>query len=129
MSRRFGSKFHCENARNLGVTLKNATYVGVISTGEGFHYDRDTGEKMETLPQEKWYCIGILRSSPKPVYQAGLILSLKNGAVWQVLRTSYLSSLRVDETSRVCGRVFVDGVPVTLEPGVTYEGHITVEPV
>ena len=61
-------------------------------------------------------------------YQAGLILKLERDSVWNVTRTCYLTSLTVDKTSAVHGRVFVNGRPVTPEANVTYTGEILVEP-
>lgn len=123
-----GSRFHCENARNLGVTLENCIYNGAISTAEAWHFDEETGEVLTFVPREKWYNLCVVRSEPKPAYQAGLILHLRQGSQWNVPRTCYLSSLTVDSSSVIHGRVFVDGRAVQVEPGVTYAGDIRVEP-
>ncbi len=122
------SEYHSHNARNLDFTLENVVYNGVISTGEGFHMDRDTGDPLHRVPEELWYNISVLRSEPKPVYQAGLILHMKNGSVWNPPRTCYLSSLDIDSDSVIHGKVFLNGQPVIPEPGVVYKGFITVQP-
>lgn len=123
-----GSEFHCENARNLGLTLENCVYNGAISTARAWHFDTETGENITTVPRSKWYCICIVKSEARPVYQAGLILKLEKGSVWNVPQTCWLSSLTVDESSRIAGKVFVDGKYTELQAGVTYTGMITVEP-
>lgn len=115
-------------ARQLEMLLENVQYSGAISTAEGHHIDRDTGHWLSPVPHSKWYCLAMLENIPKPVYQAGLILKLTAGSRWNVTKTSYLSSLTVDETSVVCGKVYVNGVPVIPAAGVTYTGAITVEP-
>ena len=123
-----GSRFHSENARNLGVTLENCTYNGAISTAESYHFDSETGERMEQVPREKWYCLVVVKSEVRPVYQAGIILELAKGSVWNVPKTCFITSLTMDESSVIHGRVFVDDVPVKPVPGVTYTGMIRVEP-
>jgi hypothetical protein len=122
------SKYHSMNARNLCFTLENVVYNGAISTAEGFHIDRDTGLRLSHVGNDKWYCISVLQSEPKPVYQAGLILTLEKGSVWNIPKACYLSSLTVDKTSRIAGRVYVDGQYVVPEAGVTYKGFITIQP-
>lgn len=123
-----GSEFHSENARNLGITLENCIYNGAISTAQAHHFDTETGELLTVVPREKWYCICIVKNEVQPVYQAGIILSLTQGSVWNVPKTCYITSLTVDQTSKVVGRVFVDGSYVEPQAGVTYTGIIRVEP-
>lgn len=123
-----GSRFHSENARNLGITLENCIYNGAISTAEAYHFDEETGEVMTQVPREKWYCLMVVKSEVKPVYQAGIILNMQRGSVWNVPKTCFISSLTMDESSEIHGRVFVDDVLVQPVPGVTYTGMIRVEP-
>ena len=116
-------------ARNLELRLENVRYSGAISTAEGHHIDRlEGGRWLSPVPLSKWYNIAFLECIPRKPYQAGMILHLTAGSVWNVTRTSYLTSLSVDETSRLCGRVFVDGIATEPLPGKTYSGCITVEP-
>ena len=123
-----GSRFHSENARNLGITLENCIYNGAISTAEAYHFDEETGEVMAQVPREKWYRLVVVKSEVKPVYQAGIILNMQQGSVWNVPKTCFISSLTVDESSIIHGRIFVDDVLVQPVPGVTYTGMIRVEP-
>ena len=53
---------------------------------------------------------------------------MQRGSVWNVPKTCFISSLTMDESSKIHGRVFVDDVLVQPVPGVTYTGMIRVEP-
>ena len=116
-------------ARNLELRLENVRYCGAISTAEGHHIDRLEGNRwLSPVPLSKWYNIAFLECIPKAPYQAGVILKLEKGSVWDVPRTSFLTSLTLDETSALHGQVFVDGQPVEPAANVTYTGTILVEP-
>ena len=118
-----------DSARNLEIRLENVRYSGAISTAEGHHIDRLEGNRwLSPVPLSKWYNIAFLECISQKPYQAGLILKLERDSVWNVTRTCYLTSLTVDKTSAVRGRVFVNGRPVTPEANVTYTGEILVEP-
>ena len=57
----------------------------------------------------------------------GTALTLENGSVWTVTADSELDSLTISAGSQVVyGTATVDGVPVTLAPGQTYEGNIVI---
>ena len=117
-----------DSSRNLELVLTNVRYSGAISTAEGHHIDRDTGKWLSPVPHDKWYNLALLENIPKPAYQSGLILRLEQGSVWNVTRTCYLTSLTVDETSELHGKVYVDGIPVDLATNQTYTGDITIQP-
>ena len=116
-------------ARNLEMKLENVRYNGAISTAEGHHIDRlDGGKWLTPVPLSKWYNIAFLECIPKKPYQAGVIVKLEKGSVWNVTRTCYLTALSVDDSSVLNGTVFVNGEAVVPQPGVTYTGTIVVEP-
>lgn len=118
-----------DSARNLELKLENVRYNGAMSTAEGHHIDRLEGNRwLSPVPLSKWYNIAFLECVPKAPYQAGVIVKLESGSVWNVTRTSYLTSLMVDETSTLKGQVFVNGEAVEPQPNVTYTGTIVVEP-
>ena len=111
--------------RSLDVTLDGARITGAISLGQ------DTWEVThfasgDTASQEIGYAAATLLGA---YHEAGygLDLTLKNGAVWTVDETSFLTSLTVEEGSSVDGSMTVDGVPVELVPGV-YTGSIVLMP-
>jgi hypothetical protein len=56
----------------------------------------------------------------------GLALNL-TGSTWNVTKTSYLTSLTLDENSTVNGTMTVDGVETPIEAG-TYAGEIVITP-
>lgn len=116
-------------ARNLELKLENVRYHGAISTAEGHHVDRLDGNRwLSPVPLEKWYNIAFLECIPQKPYQAGVMVHLTKGSVWDVTRTSYLTALTVDESSTLNGQVFVGGEAVEPQPNVTYTGTIIVEP-
>lgn len=118
-----------DSARNLELKLENVCYNGAMSTAEGHHIDRLEGNRwLSPVPLSKWYNIAFLECIPKKPYQAGVIVKLEKGSVWNVTRTSYLTALTVDETSTLKGQVFVNGEAVMPQPNVTYTGTIVVEP-
>ena len=106
--------------QNLQLTLDNATVNGVISASFARH------EKSELYPED-WQCIGVVENTVYPAVNNGVILTLENGAVWNVTGESYITSLTLDETSTVNGIVTVDGMEIELAPG-TYTGTIAVVP-
>ena len=124
----FGPANPTDCARNLVLTLQNVTYNGAITAAFGLHVDRDTGRQFSPMPTDKWYNISTLDSHPAPVYQAGVLVTLKAGAVWNLDKACYLSVLTVEEGGTLNGRVFVNGKPVQPQPGVTYSGNILVQP-
>jgi hypothetical protein len=118
-----------DSARNLELRLENVRYSGALTTAEGHHIDRLDGNRwLSPVPLSKWYNIAFLECIPKKPYQAGVIVSLEKGSVWNVTRTSYLTSLTVDESSTLNGQVFVNGEATQPQPGITYTGTIIVEP-
>lgn len=118
-----------DSARNLELKLENVQYSGAISTAEGHHIDRLDGNRwLSPVPLSKWYNIAFLECIPAKPYQAGVIVKLEKGSLWNVTRTSYLTSLTLDDTSHVCGKVFVNGQAIVPQAGVIYTGEIIIEP-
>ena len=106
--------------QNLQLTLDNASVTGVISASFTRH------EKPELYPED-WQCIGVVENTVYPAINNGVILTLTNGAVWNVTGESWITSLTIDEASTVNGIVTVDGKEIALDPG-TYTGEIKVMP-
>ena len=106
--------------QNLQLTLDNATVDGVISASFAQH------EKAELYPED-WQCIGVVENTVYPAVNNGVILTLEDGAVWNVAGESWITSLTIDEASTVNGIVTVDGKEIALDPG-TYTGEIKVMP-
>ena len=79
---------------------------------------------MEKVFKDNCEELGEVVNTAQPVVNNGVIVALKNGAVWTVAGTSYLSSLTIDETSKVIGTLLVDGKETEPVPG-TYTGALT----
>ena len=62
---------------------------------------------MEKVFKDNCEELGEVVNTAQPVVNNGVIVALKNGAVWTVAGTSYLSSLTIDETSKVIGTLLV----------------------
>ena len=124
-----GDIFNCHQftSKNLILTLDDSELTGIISSGWCEH-DVDVIDRLMTADEEDYTGedglrygnrenLGQVTCYPAATVNNGVILSLVNGAVWNVTETSYVSVLNVDETSVVNGTVTVleDGV-IMVEP-------------
>ncbi len=104
--------------KNLEVTLDHSTLTGAISAAKqryrpGLQYiDETTREELCNVTQ-----------TPAPPVNNGVIVILRNGAVWEAKGVSYLTSLTIGEGCQVHGSLIANGVQVPLEPGV-YTGTL-----
>ncbi len=101
----------------MGLTFDNATITGIISASKALH-------RVEKVSKENCEELGEVLNTAQPVVNNGVIVTLKNGSVWNVAGTSYLSSLTIEEGSAVVGTLSVNGEEVEAVPG-TYTGAIT----
>jgi len=124
-----GNIFNCHQftSKNLVLTLDNSELTGVISSGWCEHdvdgVDRYVAFGAENIVGENGLTYGARENLGKITCYAaetvnnGLIVTLKNGAVWNVTETSYVSVLNVDESSKVNGTVTVlDSGIIKVEP-------------
>ncbi len=114
-----GDIFNCHQfvSKNLVLTLDASELTGIISSGWCEHdvdiinremgaFDADAvGD--DGLVHGNRENLGQVTCYPAETVNNGVILSLVNGAVWNVTETSYVSVLNVDETSAVNGVVTV----------------------
>ena len=111
-------------ARSLVVTLDASSVTGAISLGQDTWAQTYFASGSNTTQ-----VIGYAASTELGMFRegdAGLSLTLENGAVWTVAEDSYLTSLTIDETSSVeCAGMTVDGVETPVAPGA-YTGEIVV---
>lgn len=104
--------------KNLQVVLDASTLYGAISAAkqryrEGITYiDETTREELCNVTQ-----------TAAPAINNGVIVELKNGALWTVAGVSYLTKIVIGEGCRVDGVLTVDGSAVEPAPG-TYVGAI-----
>lgn len=104
-------------SKNLVLTLDNSQLTGVISSGYVQH-DVDVIDRTMASTDADYVGADGLRHGNRENLGAvdcfaaetvnnGVILTLTNGAVWNVTGTSYVSVLNVDATSAVIGTVTV----------------------
>ena len=114
-----GDIFNCHQftSKNLVLTLDGSELTGVISSGWCEH-DVDGVERTlpygdETIVSEDgltYGCrenLGRVTCYPSETVNNGVIVTLKNGSVWNVTETSYVSVLDVDDSSTVNGKIEV----------------------
>lgn len=112
--------------RNLGVTLRNASLTGVISSATQAYRDGLT-----TISPDNCLEISKVTQTPAPPVNNGVILALEENSCWVVTGRSYLTKLRIKDGARVVGvdgrevRMTVDGDETAVVPGV-YTGLIEV---
>lgn len=113
-------KMGAPEPKNMKVVLKNSTLTGAISAAkqrykDGIAYiDETTREELCNVTQ-----------TPAPAVNNGVIVVLEQGAVWNAVGTSYLTSLTIGEGALLSGVLTVDGAVVDAPAG-TYTGKIVV---
>ena len=119
----------------VDVTFDNARITGVISSAWANHVDADGnvlpgGTVIEADSSLDCHMgMGRVKNTAAPAVNNPVLLTLANGAVWNVTGESYLARLTIDETASIPGATMtVNGVETPIEPG-TYEGEIVIAPV
>ena len=116
----------------LDVNLEHASVQGTISSAHTYHVDKQgnqvpAGTSYSKFGREDEHLgIGRMGNTPAPAINNPVHLTLRNGAIWTPTGDSYLEQLDLDESSRVEGRILVDGAEVS-GPG-RYTGSILVRP-
>ena len=116
----------------IAVNLTDASLTGAVSSAYGAHCTEDgtllTGTiTVDSYGREGTYdylSIGRIRNFPAPTVNNPVSVSLVN-STWNVTGLSYVSSLTVDDASKIAGDVYIDGQQVVLTPG-TYENVVVV---
>lgn len=118
---------HQFTSKNLVLTLDNTEITGIISSAWVEHevdgvdryiaYGDDPVVGEDGLTYGYREHLGRVACHASETVNNGVILTLVNGAVWNVTETSYVSVLNVDETSTVNGTVTVlDNGIIMVEP-------------
>ena len=118
---------HQFTSKNLVLTFDNSEITGVISSGWVEHevdgvdryiaYGDDPIVGEDGLTYGYREHLGRVACYASETVNNGVIVTLKNGAVWNVTETSYVSVLNVDETSAVNGVITVlDNGIIMVEP-------------
>ena len=124
-----GDIFNCHQfvSKNLVLTLDGSELTGAVSSGWCEHevdvIDRELAASDPNYVGEDGLMhgnrenLGRVTCHPSETVNNGVILTLLNGAVWNVTETSYLSILNVDDTSTVNGYVMIlDNGLIMVEP-------------
>ena len=113
-----GNILHEDYQRNLGLTLVNTKLSGAVNGYDAAHWNNAAAQE-----GFKDYC-------PDEAYGIKNIaaLAVKEGSVWTATAESHLGWLYIDETSKVTGRILLDGVEQGNIQGTTYWGDVVVLP-
>lgn len=110
--------------KNLGITLKNTTIEGIISSAVQYYRDGLT-----EITAANRIELGNITQEAAPTVNNGVVLSLDSSSCWIVTETSYITSLTLEAGAAVTAAdgktlsVTVDGTEVELAPG-SYTGKI-----
>ena len=108
-------------AKNLEITVENATVNGVMSSAN-YAYR----EGLTEITHDNCEELSNIIQTPAPAINNGTIVHLGDKAVWNVTATSYLTKLDVAPGAALhAARLTVDGVEMPIHPG-TYVGQIVV---
>lgn len=118
----------------VDVTFDNAQITGVISSAWANHVDAEGnplpgGTVIEADSSLDCHMgMGRVKNTAAPAVNNPILLTLENGAVWNVTGESYLARLTIDETASIPrATMTVNGVETPIEAG-TYEGEIVIAP-
>lgn len=126
-----GTGYYMQGAVPLEVTIGDgASLTGAISLTETRHVD-ENGEQNTHFTINEYYYLGHVENRNYRNGYSEIDVIIEDGGVWTVTGESYLSSLAVNAGSVVGadGRdviMTVDGVPMAVKPGGSYEGEIVV---
>lgn len=124
---------HQFTSKNLVLTFDNTEITGIISSGWVEHevdgvdryiaYGDDSIVGEDGLTYGYREHLGRVACYASETVNNGVIVTLKNGSVWNVTETSYVSVLNVDETSTVNGEITVlDSGIIMVEPAAADAG-------
>ena len=136
-----GDIFNCHQftSKNLVLTLDGSELTGIISSGWCEHdvdgVSRELPYGDETIVSEDGLTYGCRENLGRVTCHAsetvnnGVIVTLKNGSVWNVTETSYVSVLDVDDSSTVNGKITkLDNGLYMVEPNTAASGEASGEP-
>jgi len=112
------------SGKNMAITFDNSDITGVISASEAHHLKKEL-----YVNEQDYRLFGVVTNSAHEAINNGVIVSLKNGSIWTVTGTSYLTSLTIDAGSDIKApdgynvTITVDGIKKSIGKG-TYKGQI-----
>lgn len=113
------------NPRNLGLTLHNASIIGVITASTAVHF-------LDSINSTNYRYLGEVNNTPTESVNNGVMVSLRNYSFWSVTRLCYLSGLYVEKGSKIQaanGKILifsVNGTETDLDFDTSYLGNIVV---
>lgn len=111
-----------ESPINLILDFDNTVITGVLSSSESKH-------SVSVIRRENLIELGQVTNTVKPAVNNGLIVTLGNGTMWNVIGECFLTALTLDDSSGISGAVmYVDGVRTDIVPG-SYRGTINLVPI
>jgi hypothetical protein len=108
--------------KNLSLKFDNAKISGVISSSTAKH-------KKDTITSADYKQLGEVTNKVNSAVNNGVIVSLTNGSNWTVAGDSYLTSLTIDDNSKITApggykvTMKVNGIEKNIRTG-TYKGNI-----
>ena len=110
--------------KNLGITVKNASIEGIISSAVQYYR-----EGLTEITEANRIELGNITQAAAPTVNNGVVLSLDSKSRWVVTETSYITALALEDGAVVCApegkalTVTIDGAETALVPG-SYKGKI-----
>ena len=115
-------------SRSMGGASVTRIYVHPETDSDGaFLYDESDTAVYEPIGYAIYYqdaqYISKVAVTPSKTVNNPIAVRLTNSSTWTVHGDCYLEELQIDETSRVIGRLYVDGIENDAVPG-TYNGKL-----
>ena len=117
-----GGRASTSISRNLCLTFDNSHITGLISASTAKH-------AQATITAADYRLLGAVTNTPGPAVNNGVVVVLKNKAIWTVTGDSYLTCLTIGADCSVAAEgaktliMTIDGVETPIAPG-TYKGKI-----
>ena len=109
-------------SKNLCLTFDNSHLTGLVSASTAKH-------AQATITAADYKLLGAVTNTPGPAVNNGVVVVLKNKAIWTVTGDCYLTSLTIGADCSVAAEgaktlvMTIDGVDMPIAPG-TYTGKI-----
>lgn len=113
-----------KHPQNMMVTLSGGRYAGAISAATATHTNVLPGGCIRRENREE---LGNMSVTASPVAQNGMIVVLKDGAVWRP-EESWISSFTMDKGCKLVGKLLLNGEELTPIAGQTIKGPLHILP-
>ena len=121
-----GSGYYGQRPKQMYITLgKGAVLTGRISATETIHVD-ENGRQNTHFTSDQYYYLGHVANRPYLNGDNDTVVTLQDGAVWNVTGPCLLTSLELKSGAALNGVVTVDGREIVPRQDVVYTGRIEV---